>query len=299
MTHIDLHTHSSYSHDGEVPPLKLLEMARDAGVSHLAIADHNRVDAQEEALAAAADYAVTLHPCVELDCVYRDTPLHVLGYFIDWRAPTYKEYWEGVKSRKAKTNVRKVELIQGIGFHVDTDALFAKTRDGVLSSVAIAEAVLTDPRNRNNPELRPYREGGEKATDPLIHFSWKYLNRGGPAYVSSGTPSLADAVRLIRDTGGAPILAHPGANLKGREDYLPEILDHGVVAVEAYCNYHDAEQARFWRKAAEERGVPFTCGSDFHGSVKPSIAMGRHGADGFEERILESFLQLKNEWVLA
>lgn len=293
MTHIDLHTHSMYSHDGEVPPLKLLEMARDAGITHLAIADHNRVDAQEEALAAAPDFSLTLHPCVELDCVYLDAPLHILGYFIDWRDPTYKEHWEAVRARKAATNVRKVELIQTIGFRVDPDTLLTKTRDGVLTDITIAEAVLTDPRNSDNAELLPYREGGEKSVDPLIHFAWKYLNKGGPAHVPNGTRDLASIVRLIRDTGGVPVLAHPGANITGREDYLPGILGHGVAAVEAYCNYHNADQARFWRKAAEDNNVPFTCGSDYHGSVKPSIAMGRHGADGFEDQILDSFLVLK------
>lgn len=295
MTHIDLHTHSSYSIDGEIPPAQLVDMARQRGISHLSVADHNRAVGVREAIAAAKNTPVTIIPCIELDCAYEDVCLHVLGYFIDHLDPAYDALWSDTRKRGAELNIRKIESVLALGYHIDPEETLRSAVDGVLSDVSVAGAVLSDPRNLDHPDLLSYRPGGEKSRDPMVRFAWDVMSLGGPAYVPDGSPSLAAGIDLIRSTGGTPVLAHPGANITGREHYLPGILRAGVLGIEAYCNYHDPEQVRFWRKAAVDNNVVFTCGSDYHGRAKPSIDMGRHGADGLEERILDSLLGLKRQ----
>ncbi len=289
--HIDLHTHSRYSHDGETAPSALVAMAAGLGLSHLAVLDHNRVDGVGEALAAAEGTSVEVIPCVEIDCSYEDANLHVLGYFIECKNPVYGELWNNAKTREAERNFGKLDLILAQGFHLDRDAVLGQTRDGMLSDVTIGQAILADPRNRDNPDLRPYREGGSRSKDPVIGFCWDYMNPGGPAYLPCRHPHVAEIAAIILSTGGTPVLAHPGANIAGRERYIPEIVRAGVRGVEAYCNYHSPEQAAFWRGVAVASGAFFTCGSDYHGALKPSIHMGRHGAEnipGLEGRILDS-----------
>ncbi len=296
--HIDLHTHSRYSHDGETDPAALVAMAAERGLGHLAVLDHNRVDGVGEALAAAAGTPVEVIPCVELDCAYEDANLHILGYFIDYKDPVYGELWNDAKTREAERNSGKLDLILAQGFHLDTEEVLGRTRDGMLSDVTIGQAILADPRNRDNPDLLPYREGGSRSKDPVIQFCWAYMNPGGPAYLPCRHPPVSRIIDIILSTGGVPVLAHPGANIAGREQFLPGIIRAGARGVEAYCNYHTPEQAAFWRDAAVANRAFFTCGSDYHGSVKPSIEMGRHGAenmDGLESRILASLFAARDK----
>ena len=295
MPLIDLHTHSRFSHDGDLPPEQLVERAAGLGVRHLALTDHNRADGNPEAVAAAATLGVTLIPGIEMDCTHEGVTLHILAYFIDHLDAGYAELRDEVRENKAKLDREKIERLQKAGFHIDMEKTLRRARDGVLASSTVADAVLGDPRNADNPDLRRFRPGGENAQDPLVQFAWIYMARGGPAHVRGGNPPLARVLRLARDTGGVTVLAHPGQSLVGHEDLLPGILRAGVQGVEAYCNYHSPEAAAFWSEGAAAGGVVATCGSDFHGKVKPSIELGRHGAGAeLEPGILEALYALRS-----
>ena len=90
---------------------------------------------------------------------------------------------------------------------------------------------------------------------------------------------LTDAVRLVADTGGVPVLAHPGQSLRGRENLVDAVVEHGILGIEAYSSYHSHDQRAHWLGEAERLGLFVTCGSDFHGKTKPAIRLGRHGAE--------------------
>lgn len=294
MPSLDLHTHSGFSHDGDLPPTQLVERAARLGVRHLALTDHNRADGNPEALEAAKTLGITLIPGIEIDCSFEGVTLHILGYFINHLDAGYAEIRDDNRERKAKVDGEKLDRIQKLGFHINVEETLGRARDGVLASSTIADAVLSDPRNVDNPDLRPFRPGGKNAEDPLVQFAWIYMSRGGPAHVSSGNPPLERALRLIRDTGGVSALAHPGQSLAGREELLPAILKAGVQGVEVYCNYHSPEAAAMWNEGARTVGAVATCGSDFHGRVKPSIEIGRHGVRAdLEPVLLESLYALK------
>lgn len=291
MAHIDLHTHSSFSLDGEIAPAKLVEMASASRITHLAITDHNRVDANRDAVRAGKKQGVTIIPGIEIDCRHREANLHILGYFIDYEDERYRRLWREHAAAKALNNEKRMRAVQALGFHLDEDALRATIRDGILPSVNIAQAVLADPRNNDNPELLPFRPGGAKSRNPLVDFCWTYVTRGRPAYVEDGSLTLSEAVDTIVATGGMPVLAHPGSSMPDHEEYLPEILAMGVRGVEVYCGYHSPEDAAKWHALAKAQDVFVTCGSDFHGRAKPSIVLGVHGGDAVEQGIKERFLR--------
>jgi predicted metal-dependent phosphoesterase TrpH len=52
---IDLHCHSSASYDGRVDPVRLVELARDRGLTHVAITDHETIDGALAAQKAAIE----------------------------------------------------------------------------------------------------------------------------------------------------------------------------------------------------------------------------------------------------
>lgn len=286
MSPIDLHVHTHHSHDGDVEPSRIVRMAAEKGIKHLAITDHNRATAVQPALDAAVGLPIEIVPGIELDCNHEGVNLHLLGYYIDHADPRFARYWEDTKARKALRNTQRIDAVRGLGFEIDADILFATARDGVVSNVALAGEVLSDPRNNVNPALAPYRDGGAKSANPLIAFCWDYVTQGRPAYVEDGSISLREAIDLVTATGGVPVLAHPGSNLAGQEHLLPAILAAGVRGLEAYCGYHSPEQARFWTDAARQNRVFFTCGSDFHGSAKPAISLGGHGGDEYGDAVI-------------
>ena len=59
------------------------------------------------------------------------------------------------------------------------------------------------------PLLAPYREGGARGDMPYINFYLDYGAQGRPAFVPVDFMDYRDAVALIRDNGGVPVVAHP------------------------------------------------------------------------------------------
>lgn len=276
---IDLHTHSSFSDDGELAPSAIIALAKDAGLDCVALSDHNSTAGVGEFLDAAGRAGIEAVPAVEIDCQLDGTGLHILGYFIDHADKRYAALDGEILDKKRGVSARRVESIRETGFVMDDARLAELSYKGIATGEAIAEAALEHPSNAGNPLLAPFREGGARSDNPFVNFYWDFCAPGKVGYVHIEYMSLAEAVALIRDTGGVPVIAHPGQSLKGCEGLIDAVIAHGVRGVEAYSNYHTREQAARWRGEAERLGVFATSGSDFHGRVKPAIFLGGHGAE--------------------
>jgi predicted metal-dependent phosphoesterase TrpH len=123
--------------------------------------------------------------------------------------------------------------------------------------------------------------GGARSDMPYIHFYHDFFAQGRPAHVPVRYMDFAAAVALVRDNGGVPVVAHPGLNLKGHEEVVPQLLDVGAAGLEVFNNYHSAEQAEYFAGLVQQRGAVMTAGSDFHGKTKPLIGVGQFP---FEQR---------------
>ena len=86
MPRIDLHLHTTHS-DGSLPPAEVLALAQKAGVTALAITDHDITTGIPEALEAGRRLGIEIIPGVEISSRFADTELHILGYFLDWQDP--------------------------------------------------------------------------------------------------------------------------------------------------------------------------------------------------------------------
>lgn len=82
MKLIDLHVHSTAS-DGSFTPAEVTALAREAGLTAIALTDHDTVSGVGEALAAAGDSPLEVVPGVELSCLYKEKEIHILGLYID------------------------------------------------------------------------------------------------------------------------------------------------------------------------------------------------------------------------
>ena len=87
---------------------------------------------------------------------------------------------------------------------------------------------------------------------------------------------LIDAIKLVKATGGIPVIAHPGANLKDNPEFIDKIIAAGIEGVEIFNNYHTPEQQKYFADKARQSKLLMTAGSDFHGKNKPKIQLGQY-----------------------
>lgn len=290
---IDLHMHSIHSIDGEFESSELVRQAAGAGLDCIAVTDHNCASGVAEAVRAGREYGVEVIPGIEMDCTFKDLEVHLLGYFIQPEDPRYLALCADVKAQERALAKTRTELVRGLGLFIDQDELERHSEDGIVTGELLGELALADPRNNGNPLLEPYRPGGSRSENATVSFYWDICAPGKPAFVEIRYQSLEEGVALVRESGGVPILAHPSVNLTGREDELPNILACGVKGLEAYCSYHNPEQAAWWRARAEEQGVIFTCGSDYHGKIKPAVSLGGHGGELWAEDVYRNLQNLR------
>lgn len=296
MSWLDLHLHSCYSDDGEFQPTELMALCKQNGIRTAAVADHNCVRAIPEAREAAHASGVTLVPGVELDCVCNSVNLHVLGYWIDPLHPGFEAVERDVLEQEQSAAKKRIEMTQALGLQVDAGELLKNAKDGVVTGEMIAEAALAQPENEESPLLAPYRPGGSRADNPFVNFYWDFCSQGKPAYVPIQFISLREAVTLIRDAGGIAVLAHPGINIHEDAALLDAIVAQGVVGLEAFSSYHSPEQTAFYQEQARLRDLAISCGSDFHGKIKPAIRIGGVDCGGSEDALLSGLLK-KHEGV--
>lgn len=137
-----------------------------------------------------------------------------------------------------------------------------------------AEVLLNKPEYQNHPLLEAYHEGENRGNNPYVNFYWDFYSKGKPCYAEIKYPEMTEVIDMIHQNHGIAVLAHPGVNLKGRESMLPHIMSLGMDGIEAFSSYHTGKEAEYYYQKALETGKYVTCGSDFHGKTKPSVALG-------------------------
>lgn len=295
---IDLHMHSYYSDDGEFLPEELVRQCADSGIKIMAIADHNCVRANAEGKEAALKAGITYIPAIEIDCTFRDVNFHVLGYGIDSDSRDFAEIEDHVAKQGREGSREMLAATRKLGFHVTEEemALLAEHnfRKDQWTGEMFAEVLLQKPEYEKHPLLQPYRPGGARSDNPYVNFYWDYYSQGKSCYVKTEYPGLDEIVDMIHDNGGCAVLAHPGVNLKGKEELLSPVIRAGIDGIEAFCSYHSPEQAAYYYHEAKNRGLMFTCGSDYHGKTKPSIHVGGHGCPLPHQEVLGQLDQIQN-----
>ena len=242
---IDLQSHSTVS-DGELPPAEVVAAAAAAGVTTMALTDHDAVDGIAEASEAATEAGLALVPAAEISCIHSDIDdLHMLGYWIDVDA--MRPMCRRAQQERVTRAEEIVAKLNSLGVAVDFDDAIAEAGDA--SSVGrphIAKAAGTKP-------------------DEMSAFFQEYLVPGAMAFVSRRGPTASEATGLIREAGGTPVLAHPFWDIDEPGAVAALIGDLDLDGVECFYPAHDRAQTRFLLEICSERGLAATGSSDFHG----------------------------------
>ncbi|HAM62142.1 MAG: hypothetical protein A2Y20_02245 [Firmicutes bacterium GWF2_51_9] len=275
MGNIDLHIHSIHSDDGEYTVESLIRQAEEAGLSVAAIADHDSVNACLERHRMNLKTSTRWIDAIEISCRHKGRDYHLLGYFIDPFDPRYEKLEENMRiNEEAATQERLDLLASHFGFAFPMDALRHVAKGKLITGEVICEWLLENEENRKVEELRKYFPGGSRSDNPLVNFYWDYLSQGKIAYVEVDVPSMSESIRLVHETGGIAVLAHPGNNVKEDKAVLDELSSLGLDGIEAFSSYHGELQNAFYIAYAKKMNLLFTCGSDYHGKTKPKIKLG-------------------------
>ena len=242
---IDLQSHSTIS-DGELPPAEVVAAAAEAGVTTLALTDHDAVDGVPEADEAARRAGIALVPAAELSCVHASIDdLHMLAYWIDTDA--IRPACERAQAERVTRAQEIVARLNSLGVEVSFEDAIAQAGDA--SSVGrphIAKAAGTKP-------------------DEMQAFFEEWLIPGAKAFVSRRWPTAKEACGLIHEAGGAAVLAHPFWDIEDPREVSALIDDLDLDGVECFYPDHDRAQTEFLLGLCAERGLAATASSDFHG----------------------------------
>ena len=286
MSYIDLHMHSYYSDDGEFEPKQLIDLCLEKNIKYFSIADHNSVRGIKEAKEYCVGKNINIIPAIELDCTFNEINLHVLGYGIDCDKTVFYDIEDNIIKQEQFASKKRMKLVKELGIDFSDEVINSLSRNGVVNGEMIAEAAMKFDKNHKNPLLMPYYENGSRSDNPYVNFYWDYCAQGKAAYAEVNFISLQEAISIIEESGGIPILAHPGNNIKESINLLEQIISCGIKGIEVYSSYHSKEQVEFYKKFSLKHKLLLTCGSDFHGKTKPSIVIGGTDCEGIEDKII-------------
>jgi predicted metal-dependent phosphoesterase TrpH len=244
---IDLHTHTTAS-DGRCTPEELASRAAAAGVTTLAVTDHDTFAGCAAASAACAHHGIEFLAGIEITAVGRDGDLHVLGYFIDGASRPI----QAVQAEQRMGRVERVRAIisrlAGYGVPLDAEAILAPGLTDLTRAVGrpwIARALV---------------EGGHVASVAEAFDRW--LGRGKPAFVPRTGASPEQVFEQVHAARGIASLAHPV--LMRHDEWIPGFVDAGLDAIEAFHSDHAPADTDRYLRLAREMNLLVTGGSDYH-----------------------------------
>ena len=247
----DLHIHTYYS-DGVFSPEKIVDTAIDVGLQVIALTDHDNV----LSYGVAKDYLkknnnedkLEVIQGVEINTLYKNYEVHILGYFMDTNNSDFQNLLKIQQQARIKQTKEIITLLakkEGIKIKFD-DIKKQVAEGGSIGRPHIAKAITN--------------AGG---TSNVMEAYAKYIHDDSPVYVPRKTVSPHDAVEIIYDAGGVPVIAHPH-DLDIAESLIKELMSFGLRGIEAYHRKHSPACVEYFSSMAEELGLIVTGGSDFH-----------------------------------
>ncbi len=257
----DLHTHTTAS-DGSDTPSELVSLARESGLSAVAVTDHDTVAGIPEALALGAKSGIEVLPGVELSVVSPQGTMHMLGFLFDVESPELVSALKLVQEARAARNPKILKRLQELGYPLSEGELREIAGTGQVGRPHIARAMVA----------KGYVRSVSQAFD-------KFLKKNAPAYVPKSILSPREAVDVIHKAGGVAVLAHPISLDFGTFDRLEQLIDglvrDGIDGIECFYSEHTKELTDFCLKICRRRDLVVTGGSDYHGKAKPHIKLGK------------------------
>jgi hypothetical protein len=229
--------------------------AKEAGVAALALTDHDSVRGIAEAREACREAGILFVPGIELGVGVGEDEVHLLGYGIDAKGRTLQHTLDLLAGERLDRMEKMLAALGRLGVTVTLDEVRAETGGGIVGRLHLAAALV---------------RGGHVAD--LNEAFRRWIGAGRPAYVRRQLLNLREAIDLIREAGGVPVLAHPGVTR--RDELIEYLVRLGVRGLEVYYPKHAFVDISRYRKMCAKFDLIATGGSDFHGTGKDDPQLG-------------------------
>jgi predicted metal-dependent phosphoesterase TrpH len=254
MRFADLHLHTVFS-DGTYSPEELVSASKKVGLSCISVVDHDTVEGIEPTIKAAKKANIEVLPGIELSAEYENQEIHMLGYLIDYRSEILIKQLEILKKNRVERIYKIVDKLREAGITLEPEKIFDIAKLGTVGRLHVARAMLAEGK-----------------VGSIFEAFQKYIGDNCPAYVLGFRFSPEEAIRLIKDSGGIPVIAHPYT--LNNDDLIAKFVEYGLRGVETYYPEHSQSMINFYLNLAKKNNLLVTGGSDCHGSAKPEVKVG-------------------------
>jgi predicted metal-dependent phosphoesterase TrpH len=250
----DLHLHTIFS-DGAHTPSELINECEKTGLAAIAIVDHDTIEGIEPTIEIAKTKNIEVLSGIELSAEYNGLEVHILGYLIDCKNPLLQEKLNNLRKIRIERVYKIIDKLKGIGISLEPRTVFDIAKSGTVGRLHIARALLKEGR-----------------VGSISEAFQKYIGDKCPAFVLGFRFSPKEAIRLIRDVGGIPVLAHPYS--LNNNDLIIEFIKYELMGLEVYYPEHSQSMINLYLSLAEKYDLLVTGGSDSHGIAKPEVRVG-------------------------
>lgn len=258
--YIDLHVHSNCS-DGTFSPSQLVEYALEKGLQAIALTDHDTTEGIEEARAAAQNTSLQVIPGIELSTAFWGRDIHILGLNIDPENTYFQEKIKAFQQEREQRNRTMISRMQKEGLRITWQDMADNFPDSIWTRAHFARFLA---------------DTGQVHT--LAEAFNRFLGDHAPCFVPRNKVTPFEAVKMIHQGKGKAVLAHPllyHLTEEQLEELVQSLVQSGLDGIEAiYSTNTGLDEVRM-RQLAKKYGIFITGGSDFHGSNKPSIDLGK------------------------
>jgi 3',5'-nucleoside bisphosphate phosphatase len=244
---IDLHMHTNHS-DGALSTFDLIKKTKEAGLTSIAITDHDSVNAFQDAYVYGKEIGVEVIPGVEISTDLEDKEIHLLGYFINVGNDELTKYLSFFREERFHRAKRIINKLRNLGMKISIDDVLDRAKNSSIGRPHIANTMT------EMGLVKSFNEAFEK-----------YIGDYGPAYERKIHVSPHSALKLINEAGGLSFLAHPGFI---NESILLNFIKSGIDGIEVIHPQHSSNQIRFYRGIVNQYCLLESGGSDFHGGEK-------------------------------
>ncbi len=247
MSRVDLHIHSTAS-DGRFSPAEVVHKAAARGLTLMALTDHDTVDGIIPALLAARAFpGLRVIPGVEISSDTAHGEVHILGYFIDYTGEALQASLERFRDSRRRRARGMIDRLGDLGIHISWQRIREIAGAGSIGRPHLAQAML---------------EKGYIAS--LQEAFTRYIAQGGPAYVEREKMTPVEAVELIVQADGLPVMAHP-FTVTDPEAMIIELKAAGLAGIEAYYGDYGDDETEILVDLAGQHNLIASGGSDYHG----------------------------------
>ncbi len=254
MKFADLHLHTVFS-DGTYTPLALVLECEKQGLSAISVADHDTVEGILAVTETAKDKDIEVLPGIELTAEDEGREIHILGYLIDHQNESLLRKLVTLREDRIERVYKIIDKLKGLGVILKPEAVFELAKQATVGRLHIARAMV--------------KEG---IVTSIFEAFQKYIGDKCPAYVLDFRLSAQEAIKLITDSAGIPVLAHPYT--LNNDDFIFKFIDYGLMGLEVYYPEHSQAMINFYLGLARKHNLLITGGSDCHGDAKPQAKIG-------------------------